>query len=99
MLSRRPWYFFAPLLLLLAVALALVAGCTTDDTPRSEFNITGNTGPVTVNTTTGSNSPASSAPCGVLGAPQKGTGQAAPTGDCSTNTAEPFFPPAAEPAP
>lgn len=84
------------ILLVLAVVLS---GCpASDDQPKSAFTITGNTGPVTVNNTTGSTSPIGTAPCGATASQKAGENQpAAPNCNFSTNNNPP--PPSSEQTP
>jgi len=70
--------------LALSVLIAL-AGCT--QTPAGPtYDINGNTGPVIVNTTNGSSSPVSTAPCGASSSQKNATTSApnVPAQDCST---------------
>lgn len=67
----------------LLIALLAVAGCTGTEPSGPDFNISGNSGPVTVNSTTGSSSPVGTAPCGAASSQKNGQNlPAAP--NCST---------------
>jgi hypothetical protein len=67
-------------------AVLLLAGCTGSDPTGPTYNITGNTAPVTVTTTTGSSSPVGTAPCGASSTQKNATTGGGPQGatpDCS----------------
>jgi hypothetical protein len=80
-------YLFFALSMGLIFVLAL-AGCTTQDPTGPDVVISGNTGPLTVNNTSGSSSPIGTAKCGASST-QKVSQIAPGSQDCSDATAPP----------
>lgn len=73
------------------IGLLALAGCGMFETPTEgpRLQVENNTAPVTAILTTGSASPANTAPCGVPTSPQKigdNRGAGGPAPNCSTNT-------------